>query len=141
MSDDAADDEPQELDFAALKAREREKREATKQFIVEWDDGARAVWEYRMVDGLRGIIEDHLVERPTRTGQEPKREIDNEYALTRDVFKAGLVDAPDGFEISERALREDITDELMDDLFDAIKDFSSMDEVTVRKFRGLGLRE
>ena len=57
------------------------------------------------------------------------------------LFRSGeLVDAPDGFEISRRALQEDITDELMDELVEAIAEFSQMGEVTKRQFRGLGVR-
>jgi hypothetical protein len=134
-------DGAQMLDFEGLKQREERKRQATKEFIVEYEDGAQAVFEYQMVDGVDTIIRDHMVRKPTRTGQDPEQEIDNEYALARDVFKEGLVDAPDGFELSERALREVITDELMDELYERIINFSSADEVTVRKFRGLGLRE
>ena len=130
-----------ELDWQDLKTREQQKRQVTKEFVVEYDDGARAVFEYQMVDGLSEIIDDHTVRRPTRTGREEQTEIDNQYALARDIFKEALVDAPEGFEITERTLREDITDELMDELFEAIVDFSSMDEVTTRKFRGFGVRE
>lgn len=125
------------LDFEGLKQREERKRQATKEFIVEYEDGAQAVFEYQMVDGVDEIIKEHTVRRPTRSGQEDEREVENEYALARDVFAEGIVDAPAGFKITQRALREDITDELMDDLFEAIVNFSTADEVTVRKFRGI----
>lgn len=133
MSDD-------ELDFAALKAREQEKREATKEFVVEYDDGAQAVFEYRMVDGISEIAEEHTDQRPTRSG-DPEIEVTDQYAFARDVWKEGIVSAPEGFEISKRTLKDDLTDELVDDITDAIVNFSTMDEVTRRKFRGVGVRE
>jgi len=132
------DDETAEtLDFEELKEREQRKREATKEFVLEYGDGARAVFEYQMIDGVDEIIKEHTVRRPTRSGQEDEREVENEYALARDVFAEGIVDAPAGFKITQRALREDITDELMDDLFEAIVNFSRAEEITVRKFRGI----
>jgi len=130
-------DSVQEADFAALKEREQQKRQAMKEFVVEYDDGLRAVFEYQMVDNLQEIAEEHTIRKPTRSGQEDEYEVEDRYGFARDVFKAGLVDAPDGFEITKQTLREDITDELMNDLVDAIRDFSTMDEVTVRKFRGI----
>lgn len=136
--DDAGDEE---LDFAAVREREQRKREVTKKFVVEYDDGARAVWKYRMVDNLSDIADQHTRRKPTRSGQDDEFEITDRYAFARDVLTEGLVDAPDGFEITKRCLQEDITDELMDDLVESIRDFSTMDEVTVRQFRGLGVRE
>jgi len=133
--------EGKELDFSELKRREQQKRQTTKTYILEYEDGARAVFEYQMVDNLSAIADEHTVTRRTRSGQDDEREIDDRYAFARDVLKASLVDAPDGFELSRRALESDITDELMDDLVEAIAEFSSMDEVTRRQFRGLGLRE
>jgi len=135
------DTDGKEISFGELKQREQQKRQATKKYIVEYDDGARAVFEYQMVDGLSDIADEHTVRKPTRSGQEDEREIDDRYAFARDVMKEGIVDAPDGFEISRRALQEDITDELMDELVEAIAEFSQMGEVTTRKFRGLGVRE
>lgn len=130
-----------ELDFSELKRREQQKRQATKEFVLEYDDGARAVFEYQMVEDIGEIADNHTARHPTRSGQPDEEEIEDKYAFARDVLKAGIVDAPDGFQISKRTLRQDITDELMDDLVEAIAEFSSMDEVTTRKFRGLGLRE
>jgi hypothetical protein len=136
--DDAADGE---LDFGALKQREQQKRQATKEFVIEYDDGARAVFEYQMIDGVDEIADRHTRRKPTRSGQSEDVEVEDKYAFARDVLKEGIVSAPDGFEISRRTLAEDLTDELVDDLVDAIVEFSSMDEVTVRKFRGVGIRE
>jgi len=138
---DQADEEPRELDFAELKQREQAKRQTTKEFVVEYDDGAQAVFEYQMVEGLEEIADQHTRRKPTRNGQEDDYEVTDKYAFARDVLKKGLVDGPDGFEITKRALQEDITDELMDELVDAITEFSSMDEVTLRQFRGGFVRE
>jgi hypothetical protein len=138
---EGADDEVQELDFAALREREQAKREATKEFVVEYDDGAVARWKYRMVEDIEAIADEHTRRKPTRSGQEDDVEVTDKYAFSRDVLKAGLVDAPDGFEVTKRALQEDITDELMNDLVDAITEFSTMDEVTRRQFRGVCVRE
>lgn len=137
---DDQDDGGRELDFSELKQREQEKRQATKEFVVEYDDGAVARFEFQMIDGKEEIAEKHTRRKPTRKGKEDDFEVTDKYAFARDVLNKGLVDAPDGFEISKRALREDITDELMDDLVDAIMEFSSMDEVTRRQFRGVGVR-
>jgi len=134
------DDEPRELDFSELKQREQAKREATKEFVVEYDDGAVARWEYRMIEGKEELADEHTRRKPTRSGQEDDFEVTDKYAFARDVLDKGLVDAPDGFEVTKRALQEDITDELMDDLVDAIMEFSSMDGVTRRQFRGVGVR-
>jgi hypothetical protein len=136
-----SDDASEELDFAALKQREQQKRQTTKEFAVEYDDGLRAVFEYQMIDGIDEIAGEHTRRKPTRSGQEDEYEVTDKYGFARDILKAGLVDAPEGFEITKRTLEEDLTDELVDDLVDAITEFSSMDEVTVRKFRGLGVRE
>lgn len=141
--DDGDDDGAgvQELDFGELKQREQAKRQATKEYIVEYEDGAVARFEYQMVDNLDEIADEHTRRKPTRSGQEDSLEVTDKYAFARDVLNAGLVDAPDGFEITKRALQEDITDELMDDLVDAIAEFSSMDPVVRRQFRGVGVRE
>lgn len=128
------------IDFGELKAREAQRRQSTKEFVIEYDDGATAVFEYQMIDGLDEIADKHTTTRPTRSGQEDDVEVDK-YAFAREVLSKGLVDAPDGFEATERALREDLTDELVDDLVEAVAEYSSMPESVVRQFRGGRLRE
>ncbi|MCU4743456.1 hypothetical protein [Natronoglomus mannanivorans] len=135
MTDDV--DEQQTATWADVKEQENKKRQATKSFVLEYPNGLEAVFEYEMVENLGEIARRHTSERPTRTGQEPQRDMteDDEWAFAADLFREAIVGAPDGFKPTEKEIREGLTKPVVDEMIEAISNFSTMDEETFIKFR------
>ena len=135
---DAEDaDAPQELDWQGVKKRERQKRQATKRFVLEYSDGSTAIFEYGMVENISAIARKYTRRKPTRSGQEPEFEMDedDEWAFGAELIQEAVVSAPDGFKATEREIREGFTKPVLDDFVDAITNFSQIDEETYIKFR------
>ena len=125
------------LSWDEVKQRENAKRQATKFLKLKYPGGGVAVFEYQMLEDFGQIARKHMTERPTRSGAEPRREMtdDQEWAFAAEVLGEALVDAPDGFRATEREIREGLTKPVVDEMVEAIADFSQMDEETFIKFR------
>lgn len=139
MSEDTntTDDGNKTLAWSEVKERENAKREATKELVLEYDDGTEAIFEYQMVEDVGALFDEHSTTRPTRTGQEPQREMsdDDEWAFAADLFSEAIVSAPEGFKPTVRELREGLTLPVREEMVDAIVNFSTMSECEYLRFR------
>lgn len=131
------DTEAQTLDWSGVKERENDKRQATKTFHLEYPDGGVAIFEYQMVENVSQLVREHSTEKPTRSGQDPKVEMDEdqEWEFAAALFQEAIVSAPDGFKPTEREIRAGLTKPVVDEMTEAIVNFSTMDEETFIKFR------
>lgn len=138
MSEDAdTDSEVQTATWADVKERENAKRRATKELVLEYPDGFEAVFEFGLVENISEIADNHTRTRPTRSGQEPQREMapDDEWAFAAELFGEAIVDAPDGFKPTEREIREGLTKDVVDEMVECIVNFSTISEREYIKFR------
>jgi len=131
------DDEPEMLDWSGVKTRENAKRQATKTFTLEYPDGTQAVFEYQMVEDVGALSREHMTRKPTRTGEAPELEMseDAEWAFAADLLREAIVSAPDGFKPTERELRQGLTKPVLDEIVEAVTNFSTMDSETFIRFR------
>lgn len=136
---DAGDEEaPTELDASAVAELAEQERREQKALRFETDAGV-AEYTYQMVrEGkLSELSEKHFETPDVRGGRADDLDVDaDSYEKFRaEVIREGLVDGPEGTKTTLQWIRKNIPDDWQAELFDAITDFSSMDEAEYRQFR------
>jgi len=126
-----------EATWEEVKRLENQKRQTTKEFVLEYPSGTVARFEYEMVESIDTIAEKYVVNKPTRSGSEPATTLprENIWPFAAELFQEAIVSAPDGFKPTEQEIREGLTKEVVDEMVEAISEFSRMDEETFIKFR------
>lgn len=136
---DGAEDEPIELDAEEVAQLAQRERREEKTLRFELEDGY-AEYTYQMVreSKITELSETHF-ERPDVRNQRQAADVDldaDSYEEFRaEVIKEGLVDGPPGTTLTVQHIRQKIPDEWQAELFDAITEFSTMDEAEYRQFR------
>jgi hypothetical protein len=136
-ADTAQSTESAEATWEQVKQREQRKRQATKEIVLEYPDGLTARFEFQMVEDVGAIADRHTSKKPTRSGQDPEYEMDedDEWAFAAELFQEAIVAAPEGFKPTEQELRTGLTKPVVDDMVESITNFSTIDEETYIKFR------
>lgn len=127
------------LDAEAVAQLARDEKRATKTLRFETPEG-NADYEYGMVREatLAALSDEHFATPEVRgRGQADELNVDEDdfERFRAAVIKAGLVAGPDGTKMTVQWIRKNIPDQWQGDLFDAITDFSTMDDEEFVKFR------
>ena len=128
-----------ELDADAVAQLAQAERRAKKTISFETDAGvARYVYQMMRESRLAELSDEHF-DTPEVQGRRKAEALDidaDDFERFRaDVICEGVVEAPEGTKLSQQYVRNSIPDEWQSELFEAITEFSTMDEETFLTFR------
>ena len=128
-----------ELDADAVAQLAQGERRAKKSITFETDAGV-ASYVYQMIRESRlAELSDEHFDSPEVQGRRKAEALgidaDDFERFRADVICEGVVEAPEGTKLSQQYVRNSIPDEWQSELFEAITEFSTMDEETFLTFR------
>lgn len=126
------------LDADAVAQLAQAERRAKKSMTFETEAG-QATYVYQMIrEGRLAELSEKHFETPDVRGRDRANDPDineDDYERFRaEVISEAIVEAPQGTKLTQQYIRKSIPDRWQSKLFDAITDFSTMDDETFCKF-------